>query len=401
MESIDQAVKDFKVTTVDFDGKKTSEIVSAETEAEANQIMANRGKFVTDISIPKKRVKFRKKKLKAKDMIAFSEQMGTMLKAGITTDKALSLVREKAMDAKLKKLYGTIYEAVQKGQSVSEGLEATNAFPNLYINMVKSGETAGDISGTLATLSTFYKKESEQKRMIKSAMIYPILLGVLTTLITLGLVVFVLPGITESFSEDQLPALTSALMSVSNFIISYWYIVAGALFAVVAAIIRILRIDEVILAIDKYKMKMPVIGKILTVIYSARAANTISSLYKVGASTLVIVDETGGTIGNRYIEELFDDIYIKVSTGESLSVAMEETHVFDPMLTSMIRMGEEAGDLEKVLDSVSEDFDRDSTAAIEQLISMLTPLMIVIMGIVVGTIAVAIMLPLMKMGETL
>ena len=116
---------------------------------------------------------------------------------------------------------------------------------------------------------------------------------------------------------------------------------------------------------------------------------------------LGIVDETGGTIGNRYIEKLFDDIYIKVSTGEYLSKAMAEAEVFDPMLTSMIETGEEAGDLQEVLTSVADDFDRDAMAATDQLISLLTPIMTIIMGVIVGTIAVAIMLPLMKMGETL
>lgn len=400
--ALEEASREFKVTMIDFDGNKTSEIIIAETEAEANDLISSRGNFVTGITLVKNRVSIgKRKKMKVNDLIVFSQQMSTMLKAGINTDKALNLVREKAQNDKLKKLYGKVYEEVQKGEPVSVALEKTKMFPNLYINMIRSGETAGNLSKTLVTLSDYYKKESDKNRKIKSAMIYPIILLVMTVLITLGLVVFVLPGITENFSTEQLPWITKTLMDLSHILIKYWYVFVGLTVGTVVGIGKAIQIDKVKIFIDRVKMDLPIVGKILTVIYSARAANTIASLYEVGASMLVIVDETGGTIGNRYIETLFDDIYIKVSTGEYLSKAMAEAEVFDPMLTSMIETGEEAGDLQEVLTSVAEDFDRDALAATDQLISLLTPIMTIIMGVVVGTIAVAIMLPLMKMGETL
>src|SRR5690606_34710377 len=152
--------------------------------------------FITSIELVTAANTKRKKKIKTKDLIMFSHQTSAMLEAGITTDKALNLVRQKTEKKATKEIYGKIYEEVQKGQSVSGAIESTKTFPALFVNMIRSGETTGDIGKTLRTLSRFYEKEAEMKRKIKSAMIYPIILSILTVLITTALLVFVLPGIT-------------------------------------------------------------------------------------------------------------------------------------------------------------------------------------------------------------
>lgn len=391
--------KQFRVKGLGPNGEKVSEIVSAATEIEASRQVSSDGTFVTSIELMTAQHAERTKKIKTKDLIMFSHQTSAMLEAGISTDKALNLVRQKTESKRTKEVFGKIYEEVQKGQSVSGALDSTKAFPTLYVNMVRSGETSGDIGKTLRTLSTFYEKEAEMKRSIKSAMIYPIILSILTVLITTALLVFVLPGITESFTAEEMPWLTATLMKISDFMIDKWYIVLGVIVAIVLGIRELFRIDKFKIEFDSFRLRMPVVGKILRTIYSSRAANTIASLYAVGSSMLTIVSETGGTIGNRYIETLFNDIYIKVSTGEFLSKAMEETKVFDPMLTSMIEIGEEAGDLEDILQKMSRFFDSESTAATKQLVSLLEPVMLIIMGLVVGVIVVAIMLPMMNMGN--
>lgn len=396
---MENVLKDFKVRLKNLEGKITTLVISAETELEASRLASKPGLFVVDITMIEKLVEKRTKKIKTKHLIVFSHQMAAMLDAGITTDKALNLVRQKTENAKVKELYGKIYEEVQKGQSISRSIEATKAFPALFVNMIKSGEASGDLAKTLKTLSKFYEKEADMRRKIKSALIYPIILAILTVIITIVLVAFVLPGITESFTSDNMPWLTQMLMNISTFVTKRWYIVVGVIGLTIYGVTQLFRIDKFKVEFDRLKTKIPVIGKILRTIYSARAANTISSLYSVGASMLVIVNETGGTIGNRYIEKLFDDIYIKVSTGEFLSDSMEETRMFDPMLTSMIKIGEEAGDLEDVLNSISIYFDNEATAATGQLISLLEPLMLIVMGFIVGIIIIAIMLPLIKMGN--
>lgn len=394
-------MKEYKVKARTLDGSAVEEIIAAESEFDVGVIASEKGLFVTDIAVVQEKKARKKKSIKVKDLVVFCHQMAAMLNAGITTDKALNLVRMKAESTKLKEYYGRVYEEVQKGESVSNSLEQSGYFPKLFINMIRSGETTGDMGDTFQTMAAFYEKQAEMERKIKSAMIYPVILAILTVVITLVLVVFVLPGITESFQEQDVPGLTAALMSVSGFITSRWYILLGIVVALVFGIKELFKVDKIRIAFDKFKLKLPVVGKLLRTIYSARAASTISSLYAVGASMLVIVEETGGTLGNRYVEELFDDIYIKVSTGELLSKAMEETGIFDPMLYSMIEIGEEAGDLEVVLSSISKYFDNEATAATSQLVALIEPLMIIIMGIVVGVIVVAIMLPIISMGDIL
>ena len=393
-------MKDYKVKAKTMSGENVNEVISAENEFEVNKIAGEKGLFVTSIKLDDGSAA-KKKLMKTKDLIIFSQQMSAMLNAGTTTDKALNLVRLKADTDALKLLYGEIYESVQKGESVSEAMRSTKVFPGLLVNMIGSGEVTGNIGEVFMTMSKFYEKQAALDRKVKSAMIYPVILGVMTVVITILLVVFVLPGITAGFDADQMPALTKFLMDISDVLIARWYVFIGVIVGAIFGSRELLSRDKYRIKFDKFKLDAPVAGKLLKKIYSARAASTIASLYANGANMLTVVEETGGTIGNRYVETLFDEIYIKVSTGGKLSSAMEDTQVFDPMLYAMIEVGEESGDIETILKNTAVYFDNEADGATEQLVSLLEPVFLIIMGLVVGTIVVAIMLPMMAIGDTI
>lgn len=392
-------MKTFKIKARSMSGSTIEEIIVAESEFDANQMAAERGLFVTNIKEVKDRQK--SKMLNVKELIMFNQLMGAMLQAGVKVDKALDLSRRRADSKKTSEIYGMLYEEIQKGTSMSEAMRMTGAFPQLLVNMISSADETGNIGEVFNSMAEFYEKEAALNRKVKSAMIYPTILAVMTVAVVIILTVFVLPGIMESFDNAELPFLTKMLMGFSDFLISSWYLIIGGIVGLVFGIRELLTYPEYKIKFDKMKLSVPIAGKLLRTIYSARAASTISSLYQNGVNMLVIIKETGGTIGNDYIDTLFDDVYIKVSTGEQLSTALEETGVFDPMLYSMLKVWEEAGDSGQILASTANFFNNEAEAATEQLVQLLEPLFLIIMGVVIGAMVMAIMQPMLSMYDSL
>lgn len=394
-------MKTYRITAKTLSGNVVEEVISAEDEFSARRLAAEKNLFVTRVK--EVRAKGSKKKsLKTKELIIFCQLMSAMLNAGTTVDKALNLAREKSEEDHVREIYGILYEEVQKGTGMADAMEITNAFPQLLVNMVNSGATTGNMGEVFSTMADFYEKEAELNRKVKSAMIYPIVLAVMAVSVVIILTVFVLPGIVASFESDQpLPFLTSILMSFSGFLTGYWYLIIGGIIGGVFGARQLLENPENKIKFDKMKLSVPVAGPLLKTIYSARAARTIASLYENGANMLVIVRETGGTIGNKYAESQFEEVYVKVSSGEKLSSAIEATELFDPMLHSMIEVGEEAGDLRDVLKSTAKFFNNEADAATEQLVSLLEPIFLIVMGAVIGIIVIAIMQPMMSMYDGL
>lgn len=392
-------MKTYKIKAKSLHGKLVEEIISAESEADVNRIAAERNLFITSIRLVTEKEAM-KKKLGTKELITYCQLMSAMLNAGTAIDKALNLARLKAETPKVREIYGEVYEEVQKGLPIHEAMKATGTFPQLLVNMVSSGAITGNLGDVFKTMADYYEKDAELNRKIKGAMTYPIILGVMSVAAIVILTVFVLPGIMESFTGAEMPFLTRMLMGFSDFLITKWWLIVGVAVGGSIGFKRALAIRSIKIKFDKFRLNMPIVGPLLRTIYSARAARTISSLYSNGAKMITIVQETGGTIGNTYVEELFDEIYIKVSTGERLSSAMEDTGVFDPMLYSMIEVGEETGDLEETLTSTATYFNNEADGATERLVSLLEPVFLIFMGITIGTIVVAIMQPLLSMYST-
>jgi type IV pilus assembly protein PilC len=328
--------------------------------------------------------------------------LGTMINSGISIMQSLNMLLEKADSLKAKRIYRNIYEEVQKGNSLSAAMQnQEGVFPDLLINMIASGELGGTLDKSLMRMAVHYEKEAKIRNKVRSASIYPAVLGVFSVAVVLGLVTFVLPSITSMFRTDQIPWTTSVMLGISDFILNNWLFIGIFIILLVAGFVLLLKVYSVRLRWDKFKVFMPLIGRLNQTIYSARAARAMSSLYSSGVQILDILETTGRVIDNVYLAEMFNHIIDKVSRGELISKAIAETNSFDPMLSSMIYVGEETGAIGEILDSTANYFDDEAESAIQRMIALIEPIMIIVLGFIIGFIIISIIQPIFQMYEVI
>ena len=284
------------------------------------------------------------------------------------------------------KIFGGSAKSPVSGQGV--------AFPNLMIQMYRSGEASGNMDKTALTMSDQYSKDHRIKGKTKSAMMYPIILIVITIAVLLIVYLAVLPSFFDIFQNVELPLITKINISISKFLQDYWYFVIMILVGLVAIFIALLRVDKVRFKVDKLKIKIPKFGKLLMTIYTSRFARTLCSLYTSGMSIVNALNIAKTTIGNVYIESQFDGAIKKLRNGESLSQAIKDIDGFDIKLTSSIFVGEESGRLESTLTTLADDFDFEAEQASERMITLIQPLMIIFLAVVICLIIISVLLPI-------
>lgn len=387
-------MKSYKVTMIDKTGKNITETLPASNEQELLANVKESGNYLLNYQ----EIELVEKiggKLKIDSLVVFTYQLSAMLSAGVNIIDALRMIQTKASNDKERRIYRNLYEEVQKGNSLSAAMmDQGGAFDHLLISMVKSGESSGSIDQVLVTMADQYDREKKLNQKLKTASIYPMVLFIVSILVVLILVTFVLPGILGTFPDSDIPVLTKILMAISNFIIQKWYVLLLLLAGLAFVIYVVLNTRASRIVVDRILLKIPKVGNMLKTVYSARCARSFASLYSHGVPALDMIELTGGVIGNVYIEDLFDQVYVAVSRGELISTSIEEIEVFDSMLGAMISVGEETGDLEEILSKTADYFDQESDAALTRLVSLIEPVMIVWMGLVVGVIVISILQPM-------
>ncbi|MBS3988255.1 MAG: type II secretion system F family protein [Erysipelothrix sp.] len=393
-------MKSFQVRAIDARGKNVNELIFAEDIEELIQNVKNKSLFLVDYQETKSTSKS-VTKLPIKSLVIFCRQLGTMIGAGIPIMQSLSMLLEKADSPKSKKIYRNVFEEVQKGNSLSAAMQSQEGvFPELLNNMIMAGELSGTLDLSLRRMADHFEKEAKLKNKIKSASIYPMVLGVFSVGVVLALVTFVLPSITGMFQPDQIPWTTQIILNFSDFLLSNWVALVIGLIFIIISINLLLKIRDIRVQWDKFKLFMPIIGKLNQTIYSARAARALSSLYSSGVQVLDMLETTGRVLGNVYLEDMFLQVIDKVSRGELISKSIQDTQSFDPMLSSMIYVGEETGAIGDILDSTADYFDNEADSALQRMISMIEPLMIIVLGFVIGFIVLSIIQPIFQMYET-
>lgn len=390
-------MKSYYVTAVDGKGKTVSEVIMAENNLEVVQIIKNKQMYLLDYKETKSESD-NISKLKMKGLVIFCRQLGTMVTSGIPIMQALDMLQSKADNAKTKKIFRNIYEEVQKGNSLSDAMKLQRgAFPDLLMNMILAGELGGTLDKSLSRMSEHYEKEARLANKIKSASIYPIILGVVSVAVVLMLVMFVLPSITSMFDPKDMPFSTKVMLGASNFLLDNWIAIFAIIIGSVVALRMALKVRSLRVRFDKFKVFMPVLGNLVQTIYSARCARAFASLYSSGVQTLDMIETTSKVLGNAYLEDMFRDVMTSVSQGDLISRAIANTGSFDPMLSSMIYIGEESGSLGELLNSTADYFDNEADSAIQRMVSMIEPAMIIVLGIVIGFIVLSIIQPIFSM----
>ena len=244
-----------------------------------------------------------------------------------------------------------------------------------------------------------YEKDDHIKRKIRNAMIYPIILLCVTVFVIIVVFTWIVPSFSESFKGMELPLITKIVNGLSQIMIEYWYWLLIGILCIFGLITTLLRVEKIRYRVDKMKLKIPKIGKLLRIIYTARFARNMCSLYTSGISIINGILIIRNTIGNKYIEAQFDSVVGMVRNGTSLSQSVQKIDGFDPKLASSIYIGEESGRLENMLTSLADDFDYESEAASQRMVTLLEPVMIIILALIVLCVMLAVLLPIYQMYQ--
>ena len=343
------------------------------------------------------------KPVKKPQLADFCRQLGTLTKAGVTLVKAIEIIaNDESISLYERQLYIKLRDRVVQGVALSNAMqELEPAFPPLLIYMIKAAETSGTLDTTCLRLADQYTNESQLEQTAKNSLTYPKILAALLVIVVAILFGYVLPQFEDLFSAmPKLPVATRILMGISNFVKNRWYVLLVAVVLIVIFGKMIVKIPAVAYGLDRLKTKGRW-GRLLKVIYSARFARTMSSLYSSGIPIYNCIQIARGTIGNSYIEEQFDEVERQVLGGSPLSSALQSVDGFVGKLPATIKVGEETGMLGSMLESVANDLDFYSKQALIKLTSYIEPVMIVIMAIGVGFVMIAVIQPIYQSYSTI
>ena len=385
----------YRYKAKDEQGKAFSGSMNAVSEQDLHEKLKNDGKYLIDAKEQKGKV--RTKRLRSDKLSEFSRNLSKLIKAGITLVKALRIISEdESIKPQEREIYTEVLKNVRQGMTLSDALmEQGDTFPNLFINMMRSSENAGNMDTVAEDMAEYYSKEHKLNQKVKSSMTYPKILGVLIVVVVMVIMGFVLPQFDSLFAQmESLPAATKMLMGLSDFVSNKWYLLIFFALVLYIALKLVFSIPKVKYYKDKLEIHMPVLGKLKKIIYTARFARTLSSLYSAGISILTCLTIAKTTIGNSYIESQFDDLIAAIRAGETLSSALDNVDGFTKKLSSTVMVGEETGSLDSMLVSIADQMDYESEIAIGKMVAMLEPLMIVVMAVIVGFIMIAVIQPI-------
>ncbi|WP_295079775.1 type II secretion system F family protein [Ruminococcus sp.] len=385
-------MRSFSYVAQDAKGMQKKGVITAENEQDFLQKAKEKGLYVKDFresdsSEAKSIYKFGTKEL------AFNcRQLAAMLTSGLTLVKAIDILTKEQENEKARAIWQDVYENVQKGESFSSTLEMhAGSFPDFLISMVGAGESSGSLDIVMTRMSDHYAKENKLKNTIKSAMIYPIILLVLCVAVVILLFTFIMPTFIDMFDDkSQMPFLTKVLAAISDFLKSKWYILVGIIVLGVAAFVYAMKIPKFRLKFDRMLVKGPGFGPLITKIYTGRFSRTLSSLYSSGLPMVECLERASRILGNSYVDQKFEEVIDEVKQGEPLSAAITRTEIFEPMFCSVIYVGEEAGALDSILEKSSDYYEEESDAAVQRLVDMIQPILIIFMGVIIGLVVMGI-----------
>lgn len=341
-----------------------------------------------------------KKKVKIKDLTIFSRQFATMINAGLSLTKSLNILSEQSENPTLAEVVGEVQKDVEAGQTLSEAMaKQPHVFSGLFINMVRAGETGGVLDDVLIRVAEHYESESAIKSKIKSAMTYPVVMFVMSLLIVFAMLTFVVPVFVKMFASlgGDLPAPTKALLAMSYAITHFWYLMIAGVVGLRYGFKAWKATPSGRLALDKFKLKLPVFGMLATKLSIARFTRTFGTLVSSGVPILQALDIVASTSGNEVIAATVRNARTSIKEGETIAQPLAKSPVFPPMVVQMIAVGEETGALDTMLQKIADFYDEEVGAMVESLTALIEPLLIAFMGLMVGGILVSLYLPMFKM----
>jgi type IV pilus assembly protein PilC len=343
---------------------------------------------------------FGKNRVKADDLVMFTRQLSAMVSAGVPILRALTSQHDHTESQVLKTVIAGVMKDVENGSTLADALaKYPNSFSDVYVNMVRAGEAAGILDDILKRLALQQEKNAAIRKKVKSAMSYPVVLMSITVLAFFGLMIFIIPQIGNIVKglggpDAQLPALTLFMLGVSSFIINYWWLLIPGLIGAVILVLRYIKTPTGKLQFHTLVLKIPGLKVIVMKLAIARFARTFSALMGAGVAVIESINVTARAVGNGVYEKALLEAAEEVKNGKNLSAIIEKNVLFPPIVAQMLAVGEETGQTETILIKVADFYEEEVDVAIDGVSALIEPVMIVIMGGMVGLIAASVMLPI-------
>jgi type IV pilus assembly protein PilC len=384
----------------DKSGKIVQGEMRAQGEAMVNATLRRQGILVTKV---KKKSFSSGKKITDKDITLFTRQLATMMKAGVPLLQSFEIVAKGHANPSVAKLLMDIRGDVETGTSLNQAFRKYPLyFDALFCNLVGAGEQAGILEDLLTRLAIYKEKTLAIKGKIKSALFYPISILVVAFVVTAVIMIWVVPAFKEVFTSfgADLPAPTLIVMAISDFFVKYWYVIFGGLFAALYLFFQSWkRSPKVQRFMDTILLKAPIFGDVIRKATVARWTRTLATMFAAGVPLVESLDSVGGASGNAVYVDATKRIQNEVSTGTSLTASMINANVFPSMVTQMVAIGEESGALDAMLGKVADFYEAEVDEAVESLSSLMEPLIMAILGVLIGGLVIAMYLPIFKLGQ--
>jgi type IV pilus assembly protein PilC len=437
----------FQYEAMDQTGKEIKDVIEAPSQDEAQATIKQLGYFVTKIAVKKSRATPTQKKaqkkgktfalggVKTKTLTTFTRQLSILQDAGLPILRSLRILQEQSPPGAMKNALIDVCDEIESGSTLSEAMgKVPKAFNRLYVNMVKAGEAGGALEIILQRLAEFQERSESLKRKVKGALVYPVVVVTFAAGILTFIMIKIVPSFEKIFKDfgTGLPGITLALMAVSKFVVSYWYLLPGIPLSIWLLIKLIRKFQAGRYGWDLFTLKMPIFGQLVEKNIVARATRTLGTLVASGVPILEALHITKETAGNAVFEELFQKVYDAIREGESIAKPMKENskppfsivalcfwtffipivgalmymtrmnkRIVDDMVVNMVDVGEETGELDTMLYKVADTYDEEVKVLTESLMSLMEPLLIIMLGGMVGFIVIAIFMPLISLITSL
>ncbi len=384
----------------DKQGKTVRGELRAQGEAVVNATLRRQGIIVTKV---KKKSYSTGKKITEKDIALFTRQLATMMKAGVPLLQSFDIVGKGHANPSVSKLLMDIRNDIETGTSLNQAFRKYPLyFDALFCNLVGAGEAAGILEELLGRLATYKEKTLAIKAKIKSALTYPIAILVIAFVVTAVIMIWVVPAFKEVFTSfgADLPAPTLIVMGISDFFVRNWYFIFGGIFGAIYFFFQTWRRSlEMQRFMDRALLQAPIFGDVIRKATIARWTRTLATMFAAGVPLVEALDSVGGASGNAVYLDATIKIQTEITIGTSLTVAMQNANVFPSMVTQMVAIGEESGALDAMLGKVADFYEEEVNEAVAALSSLMEPMIMAILGIVIGGLVVAMYLPIFKLGS--
>jgi len=381
----------------------------AADQAQAARALRDQGLVPSQVQIAAakavRRRAARRGRIKLDDMVVFSRQLAVMIRAGLPLIEILNILTEQLEKRSFQNVIGQVQRDVEAGASFTEALQRhPGVFNQFFISMIRAGEAAGMLDTILEQVASYLEKAASLQRKIRTAVTYPAFVSAFACIVLTGLMIFVVPKFEDIFkglNNLQLPLLTRIVIGISRFMMSSWYIILGVLIAAVVGLRMWGKTNTGRHVIDAFKLKVPIFGPLFLKAGVARLTRTLGVLIRAGVNILSALDIVARTSGNVLIEDAVYKTKTSIQSGESIAAPLEASGIFPVMVTRMIGVGERTGNLESMLQKIADFYEDQVDATVGALTSLIEPLLIIILGVVVGCIVISMFLPLFKMLQGL